>query len=336
MSGDKGKYIAKVIVVGDQHLLDRNYGQHNDYPEESFEYFSLLPSIVRDEMATHLIIAGDFSYGRFRDLDYRLKVDKVFDVLNQQLGGNLYMVKGNHDKSTSGMTEFEYYLERKKFRPSEKLRIGSTELVMVDYGNEFTEQAKPTEDGHKSTIVIAHNWFTFNGSEVPSGARCISLTEHPYWFGVSAVLSGHIHEGYTLDGFIRNPGTDSVSKTKLWQLPCWARPQFNPNYPETGGVGPYGIINLYENGFSLSAGAIKLKDLKDSFNMSLVESVKQEKQSRADLKDIVQNLADFTQNSMFQSANGFASPEKAIMAMNDVDIKYREKAVELLRLATEK
>lgn len=327
------KLVARVGIFGDTHLCDRDYGQHNDYPTESLEYFQTIMNIVRDKFLTHVILTGDFSYGRFKDLSYRIKVDNVLDRLNEMLGGNLYMVKGNHDTASNTMTEYEYYLERGKFHPSTRLHLGKTEFLMVDYDKEYSKEAIPSTIPGMKTIVVAHNWFVFEGQQVPPSAKVINLTNHPYWFNIEGVISGHIHQNSLVQGFIKkvDPETGRVvdgggtRKIFAWQLPCWARPQ----YLSTGNpdAGEFAIAEVYESRIQLYNEAIQLWPHEKSFNLSLIEQKQDKKEihetHKVDLTDIVNNLTNFS--------IGYGNPEDMIMGMLDVDIRYRKKAVELLK-----
>ena len=68
--------LAKIGIYGDMHLSSKNYGAHRDYPSESLEYFQAITLKTKELGLTYLIGTGDFTYGRFHSLEYRLAIEK--------------------------------------------------------------------------------------------------------------------------------------------------------------------------------------------------------------------------------------------------------------------
>lgn len=324
---DKGNFLARLMIVGDTHLSVKDYGQHYNYPEESYSYFVQAGQIALDQQATHLIYTGDLTYGRFTDLEYREKVDQELERQNNYMNGNLWIIKGNHDKASYGMTEYEYYLNKGLFKGSETLHIGRNEFLMTDFGKE--ELAIPDNTGRYQTIVIGHNWFTFEDMQLPPNVKHFPLDHFEQWFGIQGVISGHIHQHSYTKGFIRrtNPttGQSEAHKAFSWQLSCWARPQYLKSGNPT--TGDFALIDVYEKGYTVEAKAIQLWPLEKSFNMAVIseeaqrEEIKEE--HRIDMTDIIENLTNYT--------SGYANPEDIIMGMAQYDIRYRQKAIEYLK-----
>lgn len=317
---DKGKLIAKVLISGDDHLKSKHHGQHVDYAKESFYYFKMLGDYCLENEITHWIGLGDLTYGRFNSLEYRDMVEEELNRQNKILNGNRWIIKGNHDESSSGMTEYEYFLKKGYFRGSELLQIGGLNINMVDY-NKYNSTEVLVED-NKQNILLTHGYFTFKGGKLDFG-ESVLLDNMTQWFGCKLIICGHIHTKTMLHGFI-NDGKGNACETQVCYLPCLSRPSYlMSGNPEVGQVV---VIEVYENSIDAKIEDIKLLPLNESFNLDhiLDEQNRKEIMTQVDLKDIVGKLDDY-------NFNGTLNPEDVIMSMSEVPEVVRKKACEYIK-----
>lgn len=339
---DYGKLLAKVFIGSDIHLKCGNYAQHNDFKSESLHYFRKNGETAKQLGATHIIYPGDMSYGLFKDLDYRLSVEKELAEQAEYAHGNLWITKGNHDRGSYGMTEYEFYAERGMFRTSEILNIGPVQFVMVDNGNEYNTQINTANS--KFTYVIGHNWFGFKDMNLPG--EHIDLDSMYQWYGIDGIFSGHIHleslnKGYMSSGDPANPNAKEVF---IWQLPCLARPQFVKGIDED--VSGVALVEIYERNVKVIRVEVPLLPLEESFNMALIAQQREMAEiadSRVDFASLMQNMRSELANSavnindiltnLTNYTQSSGNPEDIIMGMTETDRAVRLKAVELMKLA---
>lgn len=315
--------IARVLKYGDIHLSSKDYGAHRDYPKESLYYFEKIVQMAEEYNVTHMIGAGDMSYGRFNNLEYRLAVENLFDRANKQTNHNHYMVAGNHDRDTHGMSEFEYYIQRGIIKPSTNLQLGVLNISMVDYKAHNKTQILPVTE-NTINVVVAHDYFKFADTQLPNyGNSAIMLEELEQWYGVDYLICGHVHNYELFQGLMvkGNVGHRMV----VCYLGCMAR----PSYIEGGmqDVGHVALFTVYNDGtVEVDFPEIQLWPLEQSFNLEQRAAKKEKKEMHhVDVSDIVQTLNSHTRT--------IGDPEEIIMSRTDIELKYREKAVELLRSA---
>lgn len=312
--------VAKVLVYGDIHLHSRNYGSHRDYPKESLDYFRNITETAKLLGITHIIGLGDFSYGRFNTLEYRQAVEKELTEQFKLTNGNRYELKGNHDVSTKGMTEYEFYVERGLIKPSTNIQIGNANISMIDYGMHRTKSILPVEPG-KTNIVCMHDFFKFNDTFIGDYGKARELDSLESWAGVDYILGGHIHNHEMFSGSIIKNG--KAYKTIVHYLGCPCRPAYRIGKMQE--TGHYDIISIFDNGqVQLDVHEFELWKLDDSFNIEEMNSNKEIKdQKHVDISDVVKKL------DSHQRVVG--DPEQVILSMETVDIRYRNKAIQLLR-----
>lgn len=313
--------VSRWMIGGDTHYSSKNYGGHVNYPEESLQCARLLIQLAKQYKITHWIDTGDFSYGRFTTLEYRLEVEKILKEQYKVVNGNHWYIKGNHDKATYGMTEYEYYLKSKMFNGSEEkpLKLApNVTLHMRDY-NDFS--GIDTSDGG-THILITHGYFLFNNSAMPDYGIATKLDDKHDWFGVDYILCGHIHEEHMINGYISN-GKGQAHPCAVHYLPCLTRPAYHGN--ETPTTGCVDIIDVYDNGeIKLSSIGIQLMPIEQSFDIERIKKEKESKEVRkVDLSDVV--------NGLNNHEISVGNPEDVITAKADIPLKYREKAIELLK-----
>lgn len=311
---------ARIVIYGDVHLSSKNYGAHRNYPKESLYYFDKIAEEAEKVSATHVIGLGDFTYGRFHTLEYRAEVERVLDMIHRLTGGNHYMLKGNHDWATYGMTEYDFYVKKGLLKPSENLKFNGLNIFMVDYGNHKKADIQ-IEDG-KTNIILAHDYFKFRDTRLPNYGEATELDHYEKWFGVDMLVCGHIHNYESFSGKMVKDGL-SHEVTVIY-LGCMARPAYREGFMQDTGR----LLLLEVNEGKVGAGLIDIPlwPLEESFNIEVIQGDKSEGNVKhVDISDIVKRLNEHERN--------IGNPEDLIMSLKEVDIRYRKKAVELLKAA---
>lgn len=316
------KELARILVYGDIHLSSRNYGAHVDYPSESLHYFKRITEVAAERGATHIIGTGDLTYGRFNTLEYRDAVEKELHRQNEITEGRRYEVKGNHDVSTSGMTEFEFYIGKGLLKPAEHLSIGNAQINMVNFGDEKKAILPVSED--KVSVVIAHDYFKFDSTQLPDFGVAKLLDHHENWYGVDHIILGHIHNKLMFGGHIMKE--DKAHEALVHYLGCMPRPSYRAGHVDE--TSDMVLLTVYEgeNPMKYEIIEIELWDIEKSFNLALKEKeaeLKELKSQRLNISDIVKELNEHKRN--------VGNPEDIINALQGVDPKFKEKAMQLLK-----
>ncbi len=311
--------LAKILLSGDKHLSSKNYGAHRSYPKETLHYLREVTSIIESHQVTHAIGLGDFSFGRFNTLEYRLEVEKLLDKQNELTNGNVYELKGNHDIASYGLTEYEYYVKKGTLKPSTHLQIGNLNLSMVDFGKHEKIDILPVEES-KINVVAAHDYFKFSDTLMPNYGDATDLDNFSKWFGIDFLVCGHIHGHHAFKGNIRKD--EEAHEVYVSFLNCLSRPAYREGNMDS--VGKLIMFTVEDSGNVLVEYIdIPLWDITMSFNLDKREEIITNKEmKRINVSDIVSNLNQFSRT--------IGSPEDIIMAMEDKDIKYRKEAIRLL------
>lgn len=314
--------IAKILIYGDIHLCSKNYGGHNNYPQESLEYFSNITKTAKELGVTHIIGLGDFTFGRFNSLEYRKAVEAELIKQYELTNGNRYELKGNHDSATYGMTEYEYYVDKGLLKPSTNLQIGKLNLSMVNYGEIGTAQILPIEP-NKVNIALVHDYVKFSDTLMANYGNAIILDNLDKWFGIDFIIAGHIHERRLFDGCMI---ANAVShKVFVHYLGCPCRPAY------TGKSLPvdssYAVLTIDDTGeVKYDIHVFELWPIEKSFNMAAMEAEREKRELKhVDVSDIAANLSNH------QRIVG--NPEEVIMSIGDYDLEQRKAAIELLHRA---
>lgn len=316
-----GNEIARVIITGDDHLSSKNRGVHNNYPEESLNYYKYITEVIKSYGCTHCIGAGDFTYGRFHTLEYRNLVEAELERRLNLVNGNYYMIKGNHDIASYGMTEYEFYLRKGLFKPAQNLQVGNLNINMVNF-DEYDSTDIKIEDG-KENIIITHGYFKFKDTMMPNYGNALILDEYEKWAGISYLICGHIHNEHAFSGKVIKG--NRAYDLNVHYLPCLSRPDYmEGNMADTGSVI---IIQVYDdNTVNFNRIPIQLLPLEASFNLALKDKEEKHKEAiKIDVKDVVESLDNFERV--------IGNPEDIINAKTDIDERYRKKAIELLQSA---
>lgn len=312
--------LARILVCGDTHLSSKNRGGHKDYPAESLYYYNSLTDLAKEYECTHCVDLGDFTYGKFHSLEYRVEVEKALENRRNALNGNYYMIRGNHDVSSSGLTEYGFYLN-KYFKGSCTLEIGNLNLIMVDNGN---EDNPISIKNNKTNVILAHNYFVFDDVQLPFYGQAIKLTEHSNWYGAKFILSGHIHSEHVQKGGIKRvdemTGDTSIFECYCHNLPCLCRTDYSENLPDKGAVV---ILDVYEDSIKYNRVEVDLLPIEDCFKIEEIIAERKEKEKPViEIRDIIEALSRFEMVAV--------SPELKISALN-VDERYKKKALELYK-----
>lgn len=317
--------IARIGVYGDIHLSSKNYGAHRDYPKESLEYFSKITSVTREKGLTHLIGCGDFSFGRFHSLEYRLAIEKNLEEQYRLTNGNRYEIKGNHDLAGYGMCERDYYIAKGLLKDSTNLTLNSLNITMVDYDKHMDTIPNIVDSERVINIAIAHDFFKFKDTQLPNYGKAWELDNFDKWFGLDYLICGHVHKIMDFDGNIIKD--NMIHPLHVKYLGCMTRPAYREGHMDE--CGQMLIITVYDDGtLDIDTEIISLWSLEDSFNIEEKQkeaAKKAEKAARVDISDIVKQLDSHDRN--------VGSPEDIIQSMEGVDEKYKNKAIDLLKQA---
>lgn len=315
--------LAKIGLYGDPHLSSKDYGAHKEYPRESLSYFRFITEKAIELQLTHLIGLGDLSYGKFEVLEYRDAVEEELTKQMQQVNGNAYALKGNHDESTGGMTEYEFYVKKGLIKTACNLDIGKVHISVVDSGKVNSTEVHIVPD--EINVILHHEFVRFTDTNMADyGKKYIVMDNMSKWFGADYIIGGHIHTFSTFDGVIVNES--GAGHRALCVYPgCPSRPSYRKGAMDE--VGHYIVLTIFDDGtMQFDLNDIPLWDLEDSFNLevkSAEKQAKEEKEARVDISDVVEQLASHERN--------IGNPEDIIESLAGVDAKYKKKAIDLLR-----
>lgn len=317
--------LARIGIYGDIHLNSKNYGAHRDYPKESLEYFTKITEVTEKRQLTHLIGLGDFSFGRFHSLEYRLAIERNLEKQFELTSGNRYEIHGNHDDAGYGFTERDYYIEKGLLKSSTNLSIGNLNLSMVDYDKSSTTPVLISDDEQHINMILAHDYFKFHNTQLPNFGKAIELDNFTNWFGADYIVCGHVHKIMKFNGYIIKD--ELAHEAVVNYLGCMTRPSYKEGSMDE--VGQILIVTVFDDGnIDIDTEIIQLWPLEESFNLE-VKQKQQEKQlakeQRVDITDIVKQLDAHDRN--------VGNPEDIIAGMEGIDERYKNKAIDLLKSA---
>ena len=314
--------IYSLGFYGDIHLASKNYGAHRDYPKESLYYFREITKVVEKRGLTHLVGAGDFTYGRFHSLEYRLAIEAELEKQYKLTNGNRYELRGNHDEAGYGLTERDYYVQKGFIKASENLTLGNLNITMVDYGKMLDTEPNIIDDTEHVNIIFGHDFYYFKTLPTPAFGNPLYVDNYEKWFGVDYICCGHIHKIMDFKGFILKNGM--VHDCKIHYMGCMTRPSYQQDLDK---IGQILIIDVYDDGkIDLGFEDIELWELTESFNLELKnkeEMEKEERASRVDITDIV--------NQLDAHDRSIGSPDAIIDMLQGIDERYKVKAKNLLK-----
>lgn len=317
--------IARIGFYGDIHLCSKNYGAHRDYAKESLEYFTRITEIAEKRNLTHLIGCGDFSYGRFHTLEYRLAVEKELEKQFKITNGNRWELEGNHDTDGKGLLERGYYIQKGLIRASENFSVGCVNITMVDYGKTMTAPVNIIDEENKYNILVAHDYYKFDKVNLPNFGKAILLDTLDRWYGMDIMVCGHVHKIMDFSGYVTKG--DMAHECQVTYLGCMSRPSFREGFLDN--VGRVLVVTVYDDDtIDLNFEEVKLWAIEDSFNLEEKEieaQKKKEKADRVDISDVVKQLDSHDRN--------VGNPEDIISSLEGIDERYKTKAIALLKSA---
>lgn len=200
---------GKVHIYGDMHFSCVYEGQHKDYTLECYTNMDNILSKVKAEKASAVIFLGDVigvNERNIRDRQFLMRLYLFFQTLNKLTKGNVYAVKGNHDKGD--FSDFDFFLgigllknpnyidyygcSEKEYNEGNRDCL-EVRFHFVNYGEENRELTMSTDEGY-SNVVLGHadylidgvtNWYQHKGG--------VQLARLSNFKGVDLVISGHIH-----------------------------------------------------------------------------------------------------------------------------------------------
>lgn len=316
--------LEKILVYGDLHLSSRQYGAHLNYPKETLWVLQTITNVAVQVNATYIAGSGDFSFERFKSLEYRELVEQELEKQYKLTNGNRYEIKGNHDTAGYGMTEYEYYIRKGLLKPSTNLTIGQLNFSMVDFNTHNTTDVLIDED--KYNIILMHDFLKFKNSQIADYGKAIDIDEFEKWYGVDYIIGGHIHSSEVLDGLMVKTveGQPFGHRVVIDYLGSMPRPAYREGHMDE--LGHMALITVFDNGdVKYDRLDIQLLPINECFNLDLKElelAKKIEKEKRVDISDIVHQLDEHER--------AIGNPEDIILALN-VEDKYKNKAIELLK-----
>jgi predicted phosphodiesterase len=317
----------KILIVGDNHLSSSNRSNHADYSDEAYQCLLNIVEIAEEQDIDLYIDLGDISYGKF-NLDYRAKVEALYERLNKVTHGKCLSVRGNHDMSLKNISEWEYYtLHRKMFNNLDNFTDGLIEvsrvedgymtvdldlcrLHLIDYKHEDVDLH--IADG-KSNYVCMHNYVKFKDTAMPNFGTAIELDFKEGWYGVDAIFCGHVHRHKLFKGEMFKDGHGK--NVNVIYPGAIVRTNYEDDMDEEG------HIVLLDNTNEQEMTDISIPWIPEEDAFLIADIIKEQK--KVDVSDIVKNLND--------KERTIGNPIEAIQNMADYKQEYKDKAIALLQ-----
>ena len=313
--------INRIGIYGDLHLFSENYGGHRDYSKESLIYLRRITELTSELGLTHLIGLGDFSFGNFRKLTYRKAVEAELAKQFDYVKGNRWELFGNHDFLPKDISERDYYIGKGLLKPSENITVGKMHITMVDNGK--VESTPVNIEEGAVNIILAHDYFKFNGINLPNYGDAYILDELENWYGADYLICGHIHKCMSFSGSIIKD--DKAHKMIVDYPGCAMRPAFIKGHMDD--KVHLVVFTEYSDGrVEVSTSEIELLPLSESFNLEKIEKkyqYEEEKAQSVDISDMVYNL------DTHERVVG--TPEVIINNMQGIPDVWKNKAISLLK-----
>lgn len=318
--------VRKVLIYEDPHLSSKNYGNHKDYKEESLDNFKNVTKVAEEINADYIICGGDLTYSNFHKLEYRERVDNELARQSKITNGNVYIVEGNHDRSTGGMTECEYYTKKGVLKQTDYIDIGKLHISMMKNGD--VGQFKPNIVEGDINVLIAHDYLKFKDTQLPNFGTAVDLDKMSDFYGLNYIICGHIHKTMVFKGGIEKNGR--IKETIVHYPGCPVRPSFQGEDTDT--EGQYIILEIDDEdetcqSFKYDIYKFDLPPVEEVFNIEIITERKEKKEIKESRVDISEVLSELSKHRM-----NIGNPEDIISTM-DVDDKYKDKAIRLLNEA---
>lgn len=189
-----------VITIGDIHLSDKFQGQHISYIDNCRRVMARILEMAHSHKDVSVIFLGDLfgvSERRFTTREFLKEVMDFFEELNSHTHKRVFSVKGNHDISHHGMSDFDFFVSLGLLQTPATIDYtpgdAGIRFHLISYGQERREL--PFSD----TLVnvgLAHNDFGLPGVASSGwfhGDKAFDLESLTNFNRLRMLLSGHIH-----------------------------------------------------------------------------------------------------------------------------------------------
>lgn len=324
-----GYEYAKVGMIGDLHISDRQVGKYEDYFSACKEICEKITDLIVAEKLTHLFIAGDLvgtSENTMKTHAGRLWLFQLFAQWNTLLKGNVYSLRGNHDSGAS-TTEFDLLYGAMLIKKATEVDCGAFRIHLLDYGDDnrtlnfdtTVERVNVAFMHTHLTVENKTNFIPYKGGTELSDMRNLK--------GCDVVVCGHIHNpslGYLTTSIEDMP-------VSLMYLGCPTRPAASDKWDKTSmlileTVEENGITNTYQKIATLNLRP-KSELLKETIAEADIEGLEAE-ENIVNIEDLERILSDLNN---FQIGTGTYKEQLVRLAgLNkpaaDLAIQYIEKA----------
>lgn len=300
-----------VLFFGDLHLYDGKVASHHDYEKECLDIMDgivegceeIKKGYCANDEDLYIVFSGDLSGAlaakRFRTLTFRAQVCAWLLRLNELTDGRVYSILGNHDYSSTDMTELVFFMELGLIKPLDTLDIEKDKVRVI--GLNYGELNKEFEVKHGVlNVAVIHNNVAFN--DINMGfykGNYDYIEETKSLKNVDFIYAGHIHNPtnvYTKEIYEDKP-------INLLYLGCPTRPAYEKNMWDYVNIGVVqkGVTNVFtlevapaESVFNLTAIDI---DETDETEDRIVTSENVEE----DMKAIIGSLLNYDDLKFFSS-----------------------------------
>ena len=315
----------KVLLYGDIHLSTRNRAKHRSYPDESLHYFEFITDQAEKLGVDVIVGLGDLTYGNFGNLKYREIVENLLDRQNKQTNGRRYELKGNHDITAAGYSEYDFYTSRGKIKTSERIEGEKVVIELLDYA----EPAKYTEEGglmidqnpDKKHVVLCHDFLQFRDSKLGGYGDPYIIEELAGFKGADWLICGHIHDMLSDKGMVRGGNA-----CNLFYPGAMTRPITKGDIMEKAAIV---VIDTDLSEDYVSIYEVELLPVEVTYDLQRVEKAKADKARKVELTAVAGELRDAV-----RSITPDGTRRTAYDIINDnkqVTIEVRDKALEYLK-----
>lgn len=228
-----------MLIVPDLHISDVFTGKHKNYFENCCKCLEDITEVIRTKGITHVYCLGDLvgiKEKNFRSRDALFYFIKVLQTWNSLTNNNVYSLVGNHDVGSS-ITDFNFLQSLGYIKVTDQLDIDCLRIHALNYGE---EKRAINYDESKYNIALMHNNLQVEGeTNWFRAGQGIELSSLENLYGVSVVISGHIH----------NPSERMVTTSikdkdvTLFYPGNMTRPTKDPNIWDKS----YGVVIVVEN-----------------------------------------------------------------------------------------
>lgn len=317
----------RYLVYGDIHLGTRNRAKHRSYPDEVLHYFEFITDQAEKLNVDGIIGLGDLTYGNFNNLKFREIFEELLDRQYKQTNGERYEIRGNHDITGAGYSEYDFYTQRGKLKTATQLVGESVVIDMLETG----EPVKYTADGGvsinqdntKKHVVLCHDFLRFKESKITGYGDAYIIEELVGFKGADWIICGHIHDMLSDRGMVKGG-----NQCNLFYPGAMARPVTKGDIMEkaailvidTDAVEDY--VSIYE---------VDLLPVEVSYDLQRVEKAKSDKARKQELVLATGELRDAVRTI---APDGHRKTAYDLISDNkQVSIEVRDKALQYLQAA---